>query len=114
MSCLARGGAPGLGDQRLDVDQRLLLVEEGQAVDLADIATLVDEVNARGMIELAFRPNRPSRFKLSCSTDICFELNRHAPGQVVNTNRFAGRAGSGVPGRRAAMMPALPSRRSTP
>jgi len=39
--------------ERGDVEEGLLLVEEGEAVDLAHAAGAVDEVQPRRMIELA-------------------------------------------------------------
>ena len=44
-----------LSQQRFDIQQRLLLVEEREAVDLANVAALVDQLNTRRTIEFAFR-----------------------------------------------------------
>src|SRR5207302_1376994 len=44
-----------LAEEGLDVEPGLAVVEEGEGVDLADRAGAVDEIDARGMIELAAR-----------------------------------------------------------
>src|SRR2546430_1066575 len=53
-------GSPRLAQQRLDVQERLALVEQAKAVDLADPAGAVDQVEPRRMVRLAagepFRP----------------------------------------------------------
>jgi hypothetical protein len=44
-----------IGEQRLHFDERFLLVEESRAVDIANVALLVDQVYRRRVVDLAFR-----------------------------------------------------------
>src|SRR5207245_8957306 len=53
-------GSPRLAQQRLDVQERLALVEQAKAVDLADPAGAVDQVEPRRMVDVAVgQPFRP-------------------------------------------------------